>query len=193
MASVSLSKISMSQIANIIRQLSQGSSAVLKLCSVTAVDRSARSVDCDPLDESAPILGVSLQGDQEGEDGFLLLPKVGSYVIVGLIDGQDTGAVLLTDELDALEVKIGDQSLEITSDGIILTGGALGGMVKVKELTDRLNNIERDVNSLKQILSSWSPMPNDGGAALKGVVSSWSSRRLQETKRSDYEDTKVKH
>ena len=76
----------MSQIAKLIGQLSGGAPAVLKACIVTYVDREARAVDCEPLDESAPILGCSLQGDQEGEDGFLLLPKVGSYVIVSSTD-----------------------------------------------------------------------------------------------------------
>lgn len=183
----------MSQIAELIRRLSGDKDALLKLCTVTSVDRATRTVDCEPLDESAPILGVSLQGDQEGDNGFLLLPKVGSYVIVGLVDGQDTGAVLLTDELDALEVKIGDQSLTITAEGIIFNGGELGGLVNVEGLTSRLNAIEADINDLKQALTSWIPISGDGGGALKGSISPWAGKRLKQTKRGDYEDSKVKH
>ena len=174
----------MSQIAKLIGQLSGGA---------PSVDRDARAVDCEPLDESAPILGCSLQGDQEGEEGFLLLPKVGCYVIVGLVDGQDTGVVLLTDELDALEVKIGDKTLVFSSEGIVFNGGDLGGLIKVEELTTKLNTIEQDINSLKQALSSWTPIPSDGGAALKAAVTSWAAKQLKQSKRSDYEDKLIKH
>lgn len=183
----------MSQIAKLIGQLSGGAPPVLKICTVTSVDRDARAVDCEPLDESAPILGCSLQGDQEGEEGFLLLPKVGSYVIVGLVDGQDTGAVLLTDTLDALELKIGDKTLHFTSEGIVFNGGDLGGLIKVEELTTKLNTIEQDINSLKQAFSTWVPIPSDGGAALKASITSWAGKQLQKSKRGDYEDHNVKH
>lgn len=183
----------MSQIARLIGQLSGTTTPVLKACIVTAVDRTSRSVDCEPLDEGAPILSCSLQGDQDGEDGFLLIPKVGSYVIVGLVDGQDAGVVLLTDELDALDVKIGDRTLSFTPEGIVFNGGNLGGLIKVEELTTKLNTIEQDINSLKQALSTWTPIPSDGGAALKAAVTSWAGKQLQKSKRGDYEDPNVKH
>ena len=183
----------MSQIAKLIGQLSGSAPAVLKVCTVTSVDRDARAIDCEPLDESAPILGCSLQGDQEGEEGFLLLPKVGGYVIVGLVDGQDTGVVLLTDELDALDVKIGDKTLRITHEGIVFNGGDLGGLIKVEELTAKLNAIEQDINDLKHAFSGWIPSPSDGGAALKASITSWAGKPLQQSKRSDYEDPNVKH
>lgn len=183
----------MSQIATIVRQLSGAGTHYLKACEVTSVDQTARTVDCQPLDESAPLLACNLQGDQEGTDGMTLFPKVGSFVIVGLVDGADTGAVLLADELDAIDIKIGDQSLKITPDSFIFNGGKLGGLVNIDGLTDRLNAIESDINSLKQALSRWSPVPNDGGAALKGAIASWSSTRLRASKPSDYEDANVKH
>ena len=65
-------------------------------------------------------------------------------------------------------------------------------MVKVGELTERLNLIEKDINSLKQKLSGWTPTPNDGGAALKTALSSYFSESLQETQVTDIENERVK-
>ena len=137
----------MSQIASLIRSLAGRSSSVLKVCEVTSLDRGARTIDCQPLDETAPILGASLQADSGGTQGLTLYPKVGSLVIVGLVEGTPLGVVLLADEL----------------------------------------------NTLKQVLTSWTPVPQDGGASLKASVASWAGRQLQLTRQSDYEDTKVKH
>ena len=47
-----------------------------------------------------------------------------------------------------------------------MNGGSLGGLVKVEDITTRLNLIEKDINKLKQAFTSWSPVPQDGGAAL---------------------------
>ena len=52
----------MNNIKETIRQLAQGGrQSVSLVCTVDAVDKTARTVDCTPLDESAPLLGVNLQ------------------------------------------------------------------------------------------------------------------------------------
>ncbi|WP_299354705.1 hypothetical protein [uncultured Porphyromonas sp.] len=183
----------MSQIASIIRSLAGHPSSVLKVCEVTSLDRGTRTIDCQPLDETAPILGASLQADSGGTQGMTLYPKVGSLVIVGLVEGTPLGAVLLADELEELNVQIGDQQISITREGIILNEGKLGGIIKITDLTSKINTLEREFNTLKQVLTSWTPIPQDGGASLKASVASWAGRQLQLTRQSDYEDTKVKH
>ena len=69
----------------------------------------------------------------------------------------------------------------------------LGGLVKIAELTDKINLLERELNDLKSALGRWTPVKSDGGAALKLAITSWSAKQLSLTRRGDYEDTKVKH
>lgn len=203
----------MSNIGEAIRQLAQsGVQTVSMVCTVDAVDKDARTVDCSPLDESAPLLGVNLQANQESQWGLVLFPKVGSFVVVGFVANGSAGVVLLTDEVESVEFAIkgdteitatmnadgvsvkvgGDTSAVLTSDGITLNGGSFGGLVKVEDLTSRLNAIENDINSLKQVFSVWSPVAQDGGSALKANVASWAAQALTLTKRGDYENEKVK-
>lgn len=202
----------MSNIRDIIRELAKGDGEAYNLiCTVDAVDKEARTVDCTPIDEGAPLLGVNLQANQNGKVGIVAYPRTGSYVAVGFVARGSAGIVLLADDIESVEIttaedksrvvidddgvriNVGkDTSAELTADGIVLNGGSLGGLVKVKELTDRLNAIENDINSLKSVFTGWTPAPQDGGAALKGSVSSWAGQRLTLTKQGDYENEKVK-
>ena len=99
---------------------------------------------------------------QLGMGALCIYPKPGTTCLVGIIEGQ------------------------------VLNGGTLGGLVKVGELTERLNLIEKDINSLKQKLSGWTPVPNDGGSALKTALSSYISESLKETQVRDIENERVK-
>ncbi|CCZ13764.1 putative uncharacterized protein [Prevotella sp. CAG:487] len=202
----------MSNIKDLIRELAKGDGEAYSLvCTVDSVDKEARTVDCTPVDEGAPLLGVNLQANQGSSFGVVSFPRVGSYVVVGFVSGGSAGVVLLTDDIESVEVttaedksravmdddgvriNVGnDTSAELTADGIVLNGGSLGGLVKVEELTGRLNTIENDINSLKSVFTGWVPAPQDGGAALKSSVASWAGQRLTPTKRGDYENEKVK-
>ncbi|MBD5137135.1 MAG: hypothetical protein HDT39_14465 [Lachnospiraceae bacterium] len=185
----------MQNLRNVIRQLAQPDAETVALvCTVDAVDKSARTVDCSPINESAPLLGVNLQANQEGECGVCLFPEIGSYVVVGFVADGAAGVVLLTEKIESAEIVIGDTSVVIDGNGICFNGGLFGGLVKVADLTERLNIIENDINELKTIFSTgWNPMAQDGGAALKTAAASWYSYRLTPTQRNDYENEKVKH
>lgn len=171
-----------------------GRQTVSLICTVDAVDKDARTVDCTPIDEGAPLLGVNLQANQESRFGVVIFPRVGSYVVVGFVADGSAGVVLMTDDVESIEMVVKDDntSLKITEDGIVMNGGKLGGLVKVEDLTNRINTIESDINSLKQVFFGWAPVSQDGGASLKTAVTSWATQNLTLTKRSDYENEKVK-
>ena len=202
----------MSNIADIIRQMAQGGRQTVSLvCTVDAVDKDARTVDCTPLDEGAPLLGVNLQANQESKVGVVSFPRVGSFVVVGFVADGSAGVVLLTDDVESVEVVISDDTArvtmdedgvrvevgdettaELTKDGIVFNGGDLGGLVKVEELTKQINAIEKDINTLKNIFTGWVTVSQDGGAALKTAATTWAGQTLTLTKRGDYENEKVK-
>jgi len=110
----------------------------------------------------------------EVDDGILILPTVGSTVTI-LITTFGEPTVVGYSEVDE----------------IIFRGGDLGGLVKLLEALKSFNRIEEDINNLKQLFSSWTPIPNDGGAALKSAVAPWLSQQLPVTKRTDLENEKI--
>lgn len=136
-------------------------------------------ITCEVSIDGLSIPDVRLRASTEVDGAQIIVrPAVGSVVIVGSLTG----------DLDHLVVLSMDRAEEV-----IINGGKLGGMIKVQELTQKLNALEIEVNNLKQLFASWVPVNGDGGAALRGLLGSWSGKRLTLSRREDYEDTKVKH
>ncbi|MEG2276682.1 MAG: hypothetical protein RSA53_05535 [Odoribacter sp.] len=107
----------MSDIRKAIQRLAEKNEELyLKLAIVDAVDAVKRTCDVSPLDGSAPILGVNLQANQSGKTGLLILPVTGSYVAVAFLD-RNTGCVVLTDQIESVEVKIGGCTVDIDQSG----------------------------------------------------------------------------
>jgi len=79
------------------------------------------------------------------------------------------------------------------SDKIQFNDGSFGGLVKVQELTDKINALENDLNNLKLLFQSWTPVPSDGGAVLKALSSTWAGQTITSTVKSDLENTTILH
>ena len=122
---------------------------------------------------------VRLRASELDDDcEMLVTPKVGSAVTVGSLNGDLSQLVVL--QVDHIE-------------SIVINGGGLGGLINIEQLTGKLNAIEDDINSLKTAMVSWTPVAQDGGAALKTAISSWAGQQLTRSDKSDYEDEKIKH
>lgn len=136
-------------------------------------------ITCEVSIDGLSIPDVRLRASTEVDGAQIIVrPAVGSVVIVGSLTG----------DLDHLVVLSMDRAEEV-----IINGGELGGLIKVQELTQKLNALESEVNNLKQLFASWVPVKGDGGAVLRGLLGSWAGKRLTLSRREDYEDTKVKH
>lgn len=130
------------------------------------------------------VTGVRLKATSVKSDGSMLVtPKAGSAVLVGSLSGDLRDlAVISVDEAEKVEI----------SGEIIFNGGDNGGMTLSGELVKKLNAIENDVNSLKQALSTWAPVPQDGGASLKAAAASWSGQQLTVTEQGDIENELIR-
>ena len=143
------------------------------ICTVDTVDKDVRTVDCTPIDEGAPLLGVNLQANQESKFGVVVFPRVGSYIVVGFVAEGSAGVVLMTDDIESIEVVVSDDSsrmvidengaridvgdnisVEVTKDGVVLNDGSLGGMVKLQELNSNFDQLKSYVETMKTAIST---------------------------------------
>lgn len=161
-------------------KIKKASQAQLRWAKATQINWEEKTMNAMGIADELEYYHVQL-----GTGSIFLKPKVDAICLIGILEGQEAAAFLLS----ASEVE------EITVDAetlINLNGGTLGGLVKVGETVNRLNVLEKDLNDLKKLLSRWTPVPNDGGAALKVALSSYTSASITETKEADIHNEKVK-
>lgn len=107
-----------------------------------------------------------------------------------ILDESDSGVLTAIIHQDII-IKSLDGNINVDANSIIMQGGEVG-IPESTSTVERLNKIEQDINNLKQAFTSWTPTPQDGGAALKTVVASWSGSKLTETKVEDIESETIK-
>lgn len=180
----------------------------LLAATVDAVDEAKRTCTVTTVSSQGTATIENVQLMASIDDGILIVPAVDSTVIVAystfnqpfvalfsgaekilLVAGENNAAVTM--DADGLLLEIADTKVRIADGEITLNDGAMGGLVKVIQLTQKLNALESAVNQLKQIFSAWVPVPQDGGAALKTAASSWAGQQLQTTQRADIENDKI--
>jgi hypothetical protein len=142
---------------------------------VKSVDEN--NLTCD-IEINELLFKCRLNAAESSIKGFVLIPAIKSWILAGRLDDDGNIWVMLS-------------CSEI--DKIIMRNGQKGGLININDLVVKLNNIEQHINDLKQIFINWTPVPQDGGAALKTVSASWASQQLNITNVSDIEDDKILH
>ncbi len=167
-----------------------------QVCEVSNIDENKCICDCKPTDGSADFLDVRLRSVVDGSsNGFVVIPKDKSLVLVGLVGNDNAEAfVMATSDIEKVILKTdGGITMEWLKDRVNINGDQYGGLVKGAAVTNKLNDLEGELNNLKRLITSWTPVTQDGGSALKIALSTWASQAMTTTKRSDLENDKVKH
>lgn len=180
------------QIAQTIKKMGAAHGVILFSADVKRVDGDT----CTLIIGSLELTDVRLRAVVNSEnDKIVVTPKTGSRVLAADMSGGSYRdlVVLSYSEVEKVEVVIEQTTCTIDKDGIVMNGGNKGGLVNIDDLVAHINAIEDDINNLKTALSGWTPVPQDGGAALKTAIATWSVQSIAKTQKSDFEDTKIKH
>ena len=139
-----------------------------------AVVKSVEDDSCTITYNDIDIPDVRLNAAINGNANNLLIkPKQGSTVLIA-----DLSEGLLRD----LAV-IGWSEV----DSITLNGGQLGGLVKIQELTNKLNALVQTFNSHTHQVAT------TGTAAAQTGTAAATTGQASQFNKSDYEDEKIKH
>ena len=105
----------------------QNNDGFSKVCTVDSVDLTNLTCYCVPINGDADIQEVRLMANID--NGFLLIPEIDSVVVVSFL--SDSSAYV------SMVSKVSE---------IQLNGTNYGGLIRVAELTTKLNNLENAFN-----------------------------------------------
>ena len=144
----------------------------------TGIVKSVSGILCEIEVGKLVVPDVRLRASETADDGeILLIPKVGTAVVFGSLTGDLSQLVVL--QIDHVEsIKI-TGSISISGD-ITVNDGKLGGLIKIAELTNKLN-------AFVQSFNAHTHTGNMGAPTTAPVTPA------QQFNKSDYEDTKMKH
>ena len=124
------------KLRNAFERLQDGArQAQLRWVTVTGVDKENLMMDAIGVSDDLEYYGIQL-----GMGAFNICPKVGSGCLIGIVEGQETDAFLISaEEMEEVQIK--------ADTSITFNNGELGGMVKVKELTNIINDMVNKFNT----------------------------------------------
>ena len=154
-----------------------------------------KSVDWDnkTMVATGQIDDLDYEGVILGNGSEFKKPAVGSICLLGII--QNNAAMpFLIDAVEIEEYLIIDKKgfkYNLKDGKLTLNGDNFGGIVNAKELKIQVDKNTEAIKVLQQIFQSWTPSPNDGGAALKALVSSFNSKPTADL--TNIENETIKH
>ena len=173
------------EIKNKIRAMVGNNTPLLLTGKVKSVDGETCTVSIGDL----TLTDVRLRSVINGEDSKLLItPADNSYVtIIDLGGDLRETEVIGYSEIEAIDIKT-SSDININCDGVVkFNGGDNDGLVQIKKLTQKLNQLVQKFNEHTHATSA-----TVGATTAVGVISPTTSQASTFNK-SDYEDTKVKH
>ena len=103
--------------------------ATLRWVIVLNVDEKNGTMDVKGVSDDLEYYDVSL-----GCGSVVMIPEKGSLCVIAILEGVDTESLLISaDKVERIKVN--------ASTEIVFNEGKMGGLVKVQELTEVLNNI----------------------------------------------------
>jgi len=140
---------------------------------VISYEDATNTITVKPTTDSDNIEGVSLDAQGDKDKGFFAVPKAGSDVLIGFINNEPY--VKMYSEVDLIVLKEN-----------------LYSSVKAEEIQTQLYKLDNQLQAVITSLKNWTPVPNDGGAALK----TYFAAQIVSNERADFDDIineNVKH
>lgn len=116
---------------------------------VMAYNESEATVDVQVTGNEQQLKGVRLKVTSGAGEGLLLVPKVGSDVVIGSVDGPGEWVVLMPSLLDKVRLKMGGVFAELTEEKVTLQNGSavleLDSQVKLNTASESLFDLLKDL------------------------------------------------
>ena len=183
-----------------------------KIGTATEIDETDFTFKFTPIDEKSVVEDVRMKVIADGSpESFIIVPKEGTKVVVGFHSNvvgqclfvQESEKVLINteniesnstnkkDTINALYEILCDD-VQVTTDSFVFNGGTFDGLIKINDLTTKLNELIAEMNVLKSKFNNHHHIGVSTGGGVSGVTDNFLDDFTSFNK-SDYENDKIKH
>ncbi len=114
------------------------------VCKVLSVNKTERTCDVKPLNGDPGLFDVKLQSELSKTDGFILLPKKGSIVVVNFINAH-SAYVALQSEIESLEIVVQGKKVVLDKKGLLIASAT-------SNLKSELNTLLNEIDGLYDLI-----------------------------------------
>ncbi|MEI6297282.1 MAG: hypothetical protein WCO84_06635 [bacterium] len=174
------------EIADCIKALAGVPDVPYIYCIAKNVSETDFTCDGEPVMGDAKITGIKLVAKVGENNSVVVIPEADSLILVAMTSKTD-GFMVQCDKAKKLLVKVGNSTIEITSDEIKMNGGDNKGLVEVDKMVSWMQKVHTDLTTLQTILLSH---PVAGSGAPLALTFTPQTPTPEAT---NFENTKVKH
>ena len=138
----------------------------------------AEVVSVDKANRLAVVLHLQEGTTQEvrlqsalAEAGLLLIPKIGSWVLVAQLNSDGAGSIIQCEDLEEVQLLIGGSEMTFKDGLISFNGGEFKGLVKVEPTVKAFNDLQKEVGDLKLRLTEFETLFNSHTHGVAAVGS----------------------
>lgn len=135
---------------------------------VIEVDTEARTANIDVDGTTLP--GVLLQPIIDNSTGIVIFPKVGATALCTYNAEYDGWILLQASDIDHIDIAVGDTSLSVSTDGIVINNGNNGGLVNVNTLKSAFNAVVTDITAIYTALKGLGVPLVQTSASLSDII-----------------------
>jgi hypothetical protein len=161
---------------------------ILRRVKVTEVNWEEKTMTAIDLLDNLEHLEVRL-----GMGSVIRRPAIESLALIAIIGKEDVDTIMI--DCDVLEqIELTDQTgfkVDLNAGQMTVNGDSFSGIVKAPELKEQIDKNTKILELIQQVFNSWTPIPEDGGGALKSLVNQFTS--LQRADLSNIENQVIKH
>jgi len=157
---------------------------------VMAVDKVKRTCDVKPVTGKGdtPIEGVFL--NVVPNDGEIKVPAVGSMVVV-VQSTYNKSYVIGFSDLTEWNITISNTVIDMVAGTIQFGDGSYDGLIKIIDITAKLNNLVTEITALKTAFNSHThPTAATGSPSMPTISFTGNFSNFNKT---DYENNNIKH
>jgi len=135
------------KIKNSIRKLSGATQGIVFTAQVKSVEGETCTIALGNTSLSDVRLRAVINGNAEK---LYIKPKKDSFILViDLSNGNYRDLVAITySEVETINIKISETTIDIDKDGVVFNGGKLNGLVKIDELKKNLDSLKTFVEGM---------------------------------------------